>query len=138
MNVETILREEIMRRGYTLKNYYDGDGTTSVALILNGDTIEARGVAVTSPFDQFCKEIGRVISLRRALKAVQRKGDAGWINPNRYRSQGKSYLGMSPKMKRLHNLGYARLNEAAVDFGGNSLYEPEMTTKERQLLKVAD
>lgn len=64
--------------------YYIGRHSITVCLLLKGDTVMVRGVAICSVSDQFEKKIGRAKALGRAVQSYIRSGNIGEINPDRF------------------------------------------------------
>lgn len=54
-----------------VRRYIDEKGGTTVATILDGDKIVARGRAKCHPRENYNKRLGRAIALGRALKALE-------------------------------------------------------------------
>jgi hypothetical protein len=86
-SLETLQRREVEQRNLTELLYYvngfseDGSRACVVLLMNPAGGVEARGVSVCSPQDNFVKATGRLIARGRALRAVKRRSNSKYIKP---------------------------------------------------------
>lgn len=102
------------------KAIYYMDGQTTICLLLNDDTVVARGISVCSRADYFNKDEGRRFAHNRALEARGRQRDCGEIRLD---------LPRSTWFDRVH------LSLARDRFGGHKgYYRPKLTPTENLII----
>ena len=120
------LEEKQKKHGMIEKIYYDReiDGSAACVVLLAVEGVNrelqpvARGVAICSPLDTFNRAKGRVIARGRALRAIKRADNTGYL--------------ITRKPVSTYNVAF---NVAYGTFGFKSEYQPPLTAFEKELLK---
>jgi len=81
MDNQTKLKVFYLRDLYYYKTYEDRSRITVCILVDEEGSIQARGMAICSPLDQFVRRYGRTIALGRALQSLYHKSHMHMIHP---------------------------------------------------------